>query len=170
MNTKRSFSDKFNFTKKHLAKYPMTSDWITGFIDGEGCFYFYIGKQTKTTIQLQASLEIAQNSHDILVLNKIKKYFNCGRLKPKLIIPINLELIKTKPTISRLIISNPTDLKNKIIPFFNINNLMTTKLLDFLDWKILIEMKDKKYHLSSEGLKLMKEIKSNMNTSRKIIK
>jgi hypothetical protein len=44
MNTKRSFDDKFNFTKKHLIKYYITPNWITGFIDGKGCFYFYIGK------------------------------------------------------------------------------------------------------------------------------
>jgi hypothetical protein len=75
MNNKRSFSEKFNFTQTHLAKYPITSDWIRGFVDGEGCFYFYIGKQTNTTIQLQASLEIAQNTHDILILEKIKNFW-----------------------------------------------------------------------------------------------
>jgi len=133
MNSKRSFSDKFNFSKEHLTKHSITPGWITGFIDGEGCFYFYIGKQTNITIHLQASLEIAQNSHDILVLDKIREYFGCGRLKPKFIGTINLELLKTAPIITRLIISNPTDLKRKIIPFFNTHSLITTKLLDFED-------------------------------------
>jgi hypothetical protein len=45
---------------------------------------------------------------------------------------------------------------------------VTTKLLDFLDWKRLIKMKNIKYYLSSEGLKLMIKIKLNMNTSRKL--
>lgn len=40
MNNKRSFSEKFNFTKTHLTKYPITPNWIRGFVDGEGCFYF----------------------------------------------------------------------------------------------------------------------------------
>ena len=166
MNSKRSFSEKFNFCLSHLAKHSITSDWITGFVDGEGCFYFYIGKQTNTTIQLQASLEIAQNTHDILILEEIKKFFGCGRLKPK-ISHINLESVEKAIGISRLIISNPTDLKTIIIPFFDINSLLTTKSLDFADWKLLIEMKNQKYHLSSEGLKKMIQIKSNMNTSRK---
>ena len=107
-------------------------------MDGEGCFYFYIGKQTNTTIQLQASLEIAQNTHDILVLEKIKEFLGCGRLKPKLSSPIDLESVKNIPTISRLIISNPTDIKTKIIPLFDNYPLRTTKLLDYEDWKKLI--------------------------------
>jgi len=45
--------------------------------------------------------------------------------------------------------------------------LLTTKSLDYGDWKRLIEMKDKKLHLSPEGIIDMKNIKSNMNTSRK---
>jgi hypothetical protein len=141
MNTKRSFSEKFNFLKIHLTKHLITPGWITGFVDGEGCFYFYIGKQIDRTIQLQASLEIAQNTHDILILDKIRKYLGCGRLKPKITTPISLESIITAPTISRLIISNPTDLKTKIIPFFKTNCLITVKLLDFIDWTKLIEMK-----------------------------
>lgn len=169
MNTKRSFSEKFNFTREHLTKHFITLGWLVGFVDGEGCFYFYIGKQTNTTIQLQASLEIAQNTHDILVLEKIKEFLGCGRLKPKLSSPIDLESVKNSPTISRLIISNPTDIKTKIIPLFDNYPLRTTKLLDYEDWKKLIEMKAQKYHLSEEGLNEMKAIKSNMNTSRKIL-
>lgn len=165
MNKKRSFSEKFNFTTEHLIKHLINPDWISGFVDGEGCFYFYIGKQKNTTIQLQASLEIAQNTHDILILNKIKEFLGCGRLKPSL--PINLEIALINPSISRLIISNPTDIKNKIIPFFDNYSLKTTKLLDYLDWKKLIEMKEKKYHLSEEGLNEMRKIKLNMNTNRK---
>lgn len=95
MNNKRSFSEKFNFTKTHLTKYQITPNWIRGFVDGEGCFYFYIGKQTNTTIQLQASLEIAQNTHDILILEEIRKFLDCGRLKPRLVYRANLETVET---------------------------------------------------------------------------
>ncbi|PVU98264.1 hypothetical protein BB561_000014 [Smittium simulii] len=165
MNRKRSFFEKYNFCKKHLNKYLINKDWFLGFVDGEGCFYFYIGKQKNTTIQLQASLEIAQNTHDIFVLEAIRKFLGCGRLKPKTT-EFNLENVKNISKISRLIISNPSDLKKYIIPFFNNNILLTTKNLDFTDWKNLIGMKEKKYHLSLEGLNLMRSIKSNMNTSR----
>lgn len=162
---KRSFSENFNFTKTHLTKYQITPNWIRGFVDGEGCFYFYIGKQTNTTIQLQASLEIAQNTHDILILEEIRKFLDCGRFKPKFSTEHGLEAGEKASSISRL--STSAHLKSKIIPFFDNNCLLTTKSLDYADWKKLIEMKDKKCHLTPEGLNLMKNIKSNMNTSRK---
>lgn len=82
------------------------------------------GKQTNTTIQLQASLEIAQNTHDILILEEIRKFLDCGRLKPKFTTEISLETVEKASTISRLIISNPTDIKSKIIPFFDNNSLL----------------------------------------------
>jgi len=64
------FGGGLNVNKLNLMRYSekknlntinnkINPDYIVGFIDGEGCFSFYIGKQTKTTIQLQASLEIA---------------------------------------------------------------------------------------------------------------
>jgi hypothetical protein len=167
MNSKRSFAEKFDFTKAHLAKHPISSDWVRGFVDGEGCFYFYIGRQAETTIQLQASLEIAQNTHDILVLEEIRKFLGCGRLKPKFAAPISLESVEKASSRTRRVLRNPTDLKAKIIPFFDANTLLTTEPLALADWKRLIEMKEKKWHLSPEGLTLMKNIKSNMNTSRK---
>jgi len=121
-----------------------------GFVDGEGCFYIYIGKQK--SIQIQASLEIAQNKHDILILKKIKDYLGCGRIKP------NKEGLDLRG-ISRLIISNPTDIENKIRPLFDENKLITEKAKDYEDWKILIDMKKEKEHLTEEGLKKMKGIK-----------
>ena len=44
---------------------------------------------------------------------------------------------------------------------------MTEKLLDYEDWKKLIDMKEKKMHLTSKGLIEMKEIKNGMNKGRK---
>ena len=139
MNKRRTFLEKSEFLRVHLSKTKSLINlwWIVGFIDGEGCFYFYIGKQTKTTIQLQASLEIAQNTHDILVLEKIKEYLGCGRIKSK-------DENGSKSNISRLIISNPIDIKTKIIPIFDSYTLRTEKLLDYEDWKKLIDMKYKK--------------------------
>jgi hypothetical protein len=45
MNTNRSFEEKWRFGQDHSNKERRTLDWILGFTDGEGCFYFYMGKQ-----------------------------------------------------------------------------------------------------------------------------
>lgn len=168
MNKNRTFADKFNFCQNNNIDSLITPQWIAGFVDGEGCFYFYIGKQTNTTILLQASLEIGQNPHDLAVLWGIKRYFNCGRIKPKSadIESYTLESAQAIKGLSRFIISNTSDIQNIIIPFFDKYSLLTNKSLDYLDWKELINMKLNKLHLTPDGLLKMKLIKSKMNAGR----
>ena len=176
MNNKRNLEEKLDmyevFTDriKYIHK-GLDNEWIRGFVDGEGCFYFYIGRQQKRTIQLQASLEIGQNDYDYKILEEIKRYLNCGRLKPKELCREDIiRKFKEKggrSSMTRLIISNATDIKNKIIPFFDNNILLTTKNEDYNDWKKLVQMKEEKQHLNLEGLKLMKAIKSRMNKTYK---
>jgi hypothetical protein len=61
-----------------------------------------------------------------------------------------------------------SDIINIIIPFFETNPILGIKLFDFLDWcKIAHLMKEGK-HLTLEGLNFIREIKSGMNTGRKI--
>ena len=53
--------------------------WVQAFIDGEGSFQFGIAdRNSRGSIYLATTptLEIAQNTHDILVLNLIKEFFN----------------------------------------------------------------------------------------------
>jgi hypothetical protein len=170
MNTNRSFKDKWEFTQKHCSKAVITPEWIQGFTDAEGCFYFFIGKQKikgkeSSTWLLQASLEIAQNTHDVAVLEMIKRYFNCGIIKPKRQ-DNSIETAQSTRSVSRYVISNLTDVMETVIPFFDNYSLLTNKSLDYLDWKRLIGMKNSKQHYTEEGIKQIKLIKSNMNRGR----
>src|SRR6266496_5167887 len=127
-------------------KLNLHPNYITGFIDGEGCFYFYMGKpnikgKESSTWLLQASLEIAQNTHDVAVLEMIKRYLNCGIIKPKRQND-SLETAQSTRSVSRYVISNLTDVMETVIPFFDKYLLLTNKSLDFVDLKRLIEMKN----------------------------
>jgi len=170
MNTNRSFKDKWQFTQEHCSKVVLTPEWIQGFTDAEGCFYFYMGRQKikgkeSSTWLLQASLEIAQNTHDVAVLEMIKRFFNCGIIKPKRQDDF-LETAQSTRSVSRYVISNLTDVMKTVIPFFDEYLLLTNKSLDFVDWKRLIEMKNSKQHYTEEGIERMRLIKSNMNRGR----
>lgn len=60
MNTKRTFKEKWEFCQEHCSKSLITPEWVQGFTDGEGCFYFFMGKQKinkeeSSTWLLQAS-------------------------------------------------------------------------------------------------------------------
>lgn len=113
----------------------------------------------------QASLEIAQNTHDVAVLEMIKRYFNCGIIKPKRQ-DNSIETAQSTRSVSRYVISNLTDVMETVIPFFDNYSLLTNKSLDYLDWKRLIGMKNSKQHYTEEGIKQIKLIKSNMNRGR----
>jgi len=152
-------------------KLNLHPNYITGFIDGEGCFYFYMGKpnikgKESSTWYLQASLEIAQNTHDVAVLQLIQSFFGCGIIKPK---RANNELktAQSVRSVSRYVVSNLSDVMNVIIPFFDAHPLFTSKLLDYGDWKTLIKMKVSKEHLTEAGVQRMFQINSQMNRGRK---
>lgn len=65
-----------------------------------------------------------------------------------------------------LTIYNFSEITSLIIPFFNKNSLLGIKLLDYLDWCKIANLINKDHHLTMEGLELIRNIKSNMNTGR----
>jgi hypothetical protein len=95
----------------------------------------------------------------------IKRYFNCGIIKPKRQ-DNSIETAQSTRSVSRYVISNLTDVMETVIPFFDNYSLLTNKSLYYLDWKRLIGMKNSKQHDTEEGIKQIKLIKSNMNRGR----
>lgn len=162
MNKARSFKDKFNFCwSKDII---LVSEWIQGFIDGEGSFQseISIGKNNNLKVLFNFSLQIKQSNHDVAVLNAIKDFFGCGYLKPKYSIR-NLDDSENSLRNTTTLWIRNTEI---ICKFFDKYPLYTIKNLDYLDWKHLINLKSKKAHLNNEGLNIMKHIKNNMNANQ----
>lgn len=153
MNTGRSFDQKWSFCQENRSKAVITPEWIAGFSDGEGCFSFHID-ETKRSPILRPSFRITQNTHDVFVLELIKKYFDCGILVPKRG-DDTLETAKTVSSISNFIVYSESDIINIIIPLFDKHSLLTTKSLDYVDWKTLIAMKQAGEFKTEEGRKKM---------------
>jgi hypothetical protein len=59
-----------------------------------------------------------------------------------------------------------TDITNIIVPFFNKNPIIGIKLYDYLDWCKIHSLMINRAHLTVEGIKSIREIKSGMNTGR----
>ena len=54
-------------------------NWITGFVDGEGCFYVGINQYNRTKQwQLLPEFRIVQHQRDEQVLHRIQKFFGFG--------------------------------------------------------------------------------------------
>ncbi len=132
-------------------------NWLTGFTDGEGCFYVNTKKaKTLTGYQIIMTFLITQHVRDERLLAKIIDYLDCG----------SIEKVSTRPTAVTFVIYKFTDIKDKIIPFFCKYPLQGVKSLDYKDFCKIANLMITKEHLTLEGVKKIKSLKSGMNSSR----
>jgi hypothetical protein len=59
--------------------------WLTGFVDGEGCFHIHIkkGKSLLRKYQILLEFSISQHIRDLLLFETIKDYLGCGIVEQK---------------------------------------------------------------------------------------
>jgi hypothetical protein len=90
------------------------------------------------------------------MLEEVKKFFNCGRIS------IN----NRKSGTLKFVITNINDITTKLIPHFEKYPLMTSKYLNYLDFKsaafILAEKKD----YTIDGIEKLRKLKMTMNNNR----
>ena len=135
----------------------LNHNWISGFVDGEGCFHVAINKLPKMSLgyQVLPEFRIVQHKRDIQILDKIKKTLGVGHV------------VRNHGDRFELRIRSLEDL-NKIVSFFDNNPLMTKKKTDFKYFKEVIRLMMEKQHLSLEGLKKIANLSSLMNRQRNI--
>lgn len=133
---------------------------ITGYFDGEGCFNIsvYLNAKMKTGYSVTFSAEIKQHSNSVNLLYSIKEYFN-GKG--------NISF--TTNSLARYKISNIKDILNLILPHFDKYPLITSKHLNYLDFKKVILMIDSGDHLTEIGITNIIEIISKMNSKRSFL-
>lgn len=135
MNSRRSFLEKWTHLSKSLLT-ALSPHWIQAFIDGEGSFQFGIADRISRGSKYVATtptLEIAQNTHDVKVLDLIKQYFDAGYIKPKFDIT-SLEDAMSVRSVSRFVLRD----SDKIIQFVDQYPMLTRKHEDYLKWKNLL--------------------------------
>jgi hypothetical protein len=92
-------------------------DWVSGFIDGEGCFYVGVIKDKTMKLGFSTKLEfsITQHIRDIILMKEIILFFDCGYV------------VIDKRGIVQFRIRNILDLATKLIPFLDEYPLLTIK-------------------------------------------
>ena len=65
--------------------FQMDPHWVTGFVDGEGCFHVEVKKKKKmkTGWALVPHFHLVLHKKDIAVLEKIKKILGVGKISPQ---------------------------------------------------------------------------------------
>jgi len=137
--------------------------WVVGITDGEGCFSVSINRNPTTKLGCQVLPEyvITQGEKSLSSLNKIKRFFKCGRVF------VNRRHDNHRENIYRYCVRSIKDLKTIIIPFFRENKLLTNKRNDFLLFSKIVELMLERKHLSRRGIEKIGRIVEKMNTKKK---
>lgn len=154
---KNSFPNVYPVDRSLIKFEGFHPNWLTGFTDGEGCFYVNTKKaNTSTGYQIIMTFSLSQHIRDEELLTKIKDYLGCG----------NIEKVSTRPTYATIVVYKYANIKDIIIPFFSKYPLQGVKSLDFQDFCKISNIMVTKEHLTAEGVKKIKSLKSGMNSSR----
>ena len=129
------------------------AEWITGFVDGEGCFHVGINRHEEMTVGYQVLPEftVVQHERDVQVLYALKDYFGCGVVRVNHGDRMAYRVRKLK------------DLLDVIAPFFMKHPLKTKKNVDFRKFRKVLLMMEKGMHLTSDGIEEIRLIASQMN-------
>lgn len=132
--------------------------YVAGFVDGEGCFCVSVSKhQTlKRRIEVRPEFEIELRADDAPILEKIRKLLDCGT-----IYKLDYERYKWAPHV-KFKVSNIADLKNKIIPFFEMYPLQAKKAKSFAIWSKIVGMVYEKKHLDYGGFQKILKLRDQM--------
>jgi hypothetical protein len=131
----------------------LDAQWITGFVDGEGCFYVGLNPHEDMTAKFQVLPEftVVQHERDVQVLHALKAYFGCGVVRVNHADRMAYRVRGIK------------HLLEHIVPFFVKHPLKTRKNVDFQKFRDVLLLIDAGAHLTAEGIEKIRSIAGQMN-------
>jgi hypothetical protein len=128
--------------------------WITGFVDGEGCFHVGINAHPEMSAGYQVLPEftVVQHQRDVQILHALKDYFGCGVVRNN-----HAERMAFR-------VRGFEHLQTIIVPFFRKHTLKTKKQIDFKKFCDVLAIMEKGNHLTQEGIEAIRAIADKMNT------
>jgi hypothetical protein len=132
----------------------LDSYFVTGLIDGEGCFYVTFQKHPEcvTGWNVRAGFSIGMHKRDKALLEKIKAHFGVGKIYPQ------------GKNAYQYRVTSIKDLINVLVPHFIKYPLLSQKRADFDLFRQIVNLINDKKHLTMEGLLQIINIKAAMNS------
>jgi hypothetical protein len=139
--------------------------WITGFVDGEGCFSIHFVRQRdrlgrrgyKTGYQVAHEFAVTQGARSVKCLHMLRYHFGVGKVYR------NRRHDNHKEDLYRYSVVRREDLIKVIIPFFEKYALRTSKQSDFTKFAECVRLMQFNVHLSAGGVIRIAEITETMN-------
>lgn len=159
---KLNFPKYLNYTQPCPTYNPNFANlnifWIAGFINADGHFRIQIQKSSASLNKVQCVpvIQITQHLNSLVVLEEIKKYLGLGSVK-----------IRNTNAAADFLIRNIKE-ANQFIEKFETAELLGAKALDYFVFCESIDLINNKKHLTEEGLALIKQKNSNVNSKRTI--
>jgi hypothetical protein len=134
-------------------------EWVSGFVEGEGCFFINIYKRKDSVLGEGVKLvfKITQDSRNSDLLASFIEIFGCGAIYSQ---------SKIKGNVQDYMVTGLSHITDKIIPFFLTHPLQGAKNKEFMDFVKVAELMKLKAHLTKEGLEEIRLVKSGMNFKR----
>ncbi len=128
--------------------------YITGFIDGEGCFSisFNKRKRMKTGLDIRPSFSVSQHKRNVEILKKIHEFFGCGAIR----------FSRTDHTY-KYEVRNLKDLRRIIIPHFKKYKLLSSKREDLERFIQICDLMSQSKHFTKEGIEKIIDLASKID-------
>jgi len=132
--------------------------YLTGFVDGEGCFSISFTKREKlkTGVEIRPSFSIGQNKRSLPVLERAKLYFGCGAIR-----------FSRRDQTYKYETRSIGEIRKRIIPHFQKYPLQTNKLRDFATFAWICDEIAASRHLNKDNLAAIIDRAYTMNESGK---
>jgi hypothetical protein len=145
--------------------------WVTGFVDGEGCFSIGFIRQPSRTrrrgyksgYQVAHRFVVTQGMGSVRTLEELKEFFGAGRIY------VNARRDNHKEHLGQFIVNRRDELLETVIPFFEAHPLRSAKQGDFERFAQCMRLIGSGRHLERDGLIEIAELAERMNrrTSRR---
>ena len=134
----------------------LDAQWITGFVDGEGCFHVGINPHSGMTTGFQVLPEftVVQHERDAQILHAFKAHFGCGVVR------------KNHGDRMAYRVRSQKHLLERIIPFFVEHPLKSKKRVNFQKFRRILLMMEAGDHLEASGVEEIRRIAAQMNRGR----
>ncbi len=137
----------------------LTPDWITGFVDGEGCFHVGINKHPgmKFGYQILPEFTVVQHKRDIQLLHQLRSTIGCGVVR------------RNRDDRFCIRVRNLNNLAEVIVPFFEKHRLKSKKGIEFRKFAKVVRLMVRGDHLTEDGFNRICRIASSMNRGERRI-
>ena len=142
------------------TKPRVSSEYIVGLTDGEGCFYVNMGKSSRyrSGMRIQLHFHLKMQAKDRKLLEKVRNTIGCGAVY------FQKEQRANHTQCYRYTVSSQSDVLNIVIPFFKRHPLQSySKNYSFRMFCKIAELVKSKAHLSKTGIDKIRVLKSKMN-------